>query len=687
MSKIAAPLQGLMDDQTPPASGITWRSLVTGTLGVLLVCGLTPFNEYVVDNTPMVGSYFPVALTFFFFILIVCINAPLHRLAPRMAIRSPELAVIMLMMLVACCIPTQGMMRAFLPTMVWPFYLGRGEPRFWETFLNLHLPGWLFPVQSLADGRTDPVVMDFYNRLPPGGAVPYNLWVRPIIGWGVFVGGMVLTLVSLAWLVREQWAVNERLPFPLAQLELALIEAPAPGKSLNSLFSSRLFWAAMTAVFVFESLAALNQYFPKYFPPIPRNYDLRNIMTQEPWTYISDSIKRNSIFFTFVGLTYFIQSKAAFSLWGVWFFMQLINMEFRVMGSEMPGGAWSDQHLGASLVFVLGVFLIGRQHWARVIRHTISGLSPSERKRGQPSYRAPFLLMLLGLATMIVWLLVVGAQWWVAGLIVSCALLSHFVTTRVVAETGLPIFRANIVPNPVVNHIPITSFTGRDIYFLGTTFMDVGAFTASQSSMNFSLHGLRVADVSGLTRTSKQRWGIAAVITWALVFGVIVCAISSLRCYYSYALTLDPLNPTMINQHCLEARPRAEVVNALNQWSDHRQASTTGYSTGVQVSIGVGVAAVLQASTWLFAWWPIQPVGYIVGTGQYMDWVWFSVMLGWLAKVIIVRFGGPRMFLQARPAFVGMIVGETMAGGIWLAINLILAAAGNPQIPVKLLPN
>ena len=69
-----------------------------------------------------------------------------------------------------------------------------------------------------------------------------------------------------------------------------------------------------------------------------------------------------------------------------------------------------------------------------------------------------------------------------------------------------------------------------------------------------------------------------------------------------------------------------------------------------------------------------------------MDWAWFSILIGWLAKLLILRFGGPTLYHRARPVFVGMIFGETVAGGIWLVINLLLSANGHAIIPAKFLP-
>ena len=67
---------------------ITWRSVILGTLAVVLVSGVTPYNDFVVANTFFIGSYLPVAVVLWFFVLIVLINAPLHRWAPHRALRS-----------------------------------------------------------------------------------------------------------------------------------------------------------------------------------------------------------------------------------------------------------------------------------------------------------------------------------------------------------------------------------------------------------------------------------------------------------------------------------------------------------------------------------------------------------------------------------------------------------------------
>src|SRR5439155_511516 len=75
-----------------------------------------------------------------------------------------------------------------------------------------------------------------------------------------------------------------------------------------------------------------------------------------------------------------------------------------------------------------------------------------------------------------------------------------------------------------------------------------------------------------------------------------------------------------------------------------------------------------------FTAWPLLPVGYVISTVYFADWAWYSVMLGWLAKVLILRFGGAKLYQLSKPLFIGLIVGEALAGGAWLVINMVLAS-------------
>jgi hypothetical protein len=81
-----------------------------------------------------------------------------------------------------------------------------------------------------------------------------------------------------------------------------------------------------------------------------------------------------------------------------------------------------------------------------------------------------------------------------------------------------------------------------------------------------------------------------------------------------------------------------------------------------------------------------MPVGYIVSMTWHAQIAWFSIFIGWLCKVLIVKYGGPRMFQAARPFFIGIIFGEALAAGFWLLVTMYLAHAGYDYQVVRFLP-
>jgi len=677
--------QGVIDEPlplaTPDRRAISWRSVSIGTLLVGLVCGITPYNDYVVANTMMVGGYLPVVLVILFFVLVVLINGLLHRYAPRRALATGELGVIMAMTLVSCGLPGQGMMRSLIPTLVSSFYQGSQNAAFWKTFTSMNLPHWLFPVTG-GDGRSSDVVQWFYNRVPRGQSPPYGAWVIPLIGWGVFMLSMCATFIALAAIITPQWAVNERLAFPIAQMQQALIEPPSPGRALNDLFRNPVFWIAVLLVATAHSMVTLRGYFPKYIPLIPLRYDLRNVFTEEPWIFFTDNIKTARVYFMFIGIAYFISSRVGFSLWSMYLVTELITVQQRMWKSEMAEPAWNDQHLGAAVALLGGVLWIGRQHWAKVIRQAFSR-KPDPRS---PSYRGPVFTAIAGPAIMTGWLLVVGVQLWVSVVIVAFILLAHVMVARIVAETGLSFIRILATPVQVFTNLPTSIFRANDVYF-SSVFQINGAHLSRESVLAFAMHGLRVnesvADHRGDSQKSQR--GLLMLMAWAAVFGFVVASASSLYCYYHYSLPLAEGNDAMLNQVALRDWPRDIIADPLNRFAEGRF-SPKPHNPWLQMGIGVGVTGVLQAATLRWAWWPFLPIGYLISTTWYIRLGWLSIFLGWLAKTLIVQYGGVQLYQKARPFFFGLIFGEALTAGLWALINLGMALAGMNYKVVQLLP-
>src|SRR5688572_18939650 len=90
---------------------VTWRSVLLGLLAVVIICGVTPYNDLALNNSFFVGNNLPLALVLLTFFFVIVVNGPLSRFAPRYAFSGGELCVAFAMGLVSCCLPASGLMR------------------------------------------------------------------------------------------------------------------------------------------------------------------------------------------------------------------------------------------------------------------------------------------------------------------------------------------------------------------------------------------------------------------------------------------------------------------------------------------------------------------------------------------------------------------------------------------------
>ena len=68
-------------------------------------------------------------------------------------------------------------------------------------------------------------------------------------------------------------------------------------------------------------------------------------------------------------------------------------------------------------------------------------------------------------------------------------------------------------------------------------------------------------------------------------------------------------------------------------------------------------------------WWPFHPVGFAISVGWLTSQIWLSALIAWLLKAIILHVGGGKLFQTLKPLFLGLILGNVVAGGVWFAID------------------
>ena len=698
---IAAPAPDLR-----PRRPVNLRSLAIGLIGVLYLSSLTAFNDNAVGNTQLVGNYLPVGVLLFLTVLLLAVNAPLRRLRPRLALSQGELAVALGMMLVACAVPGSGLMRYLFPSLNGLYSVAGEQFSRAEVLGRVQLPDWLLPgfgVESddVSRRAASPVVGYFQQRVPGVGdglwaklsAVPWSAWLLPAVTWGLLVALLFGATLCGAIIVRRQWVENERLAFPLAGVWLSLIEEPKAGRLLNATLGSRGFWLAALAVFALHSWNALGLYRPQEFPRLPLGFDFRgSLLSQPPLSWVHWATKHADVYFVMIGIAFFIQLKVGFSLWAIYLIMSAARVGIAGYGAQMTAQMEEDQSVGAFCAFAVAILWVGRRHWALVGRQMFRG-----RREGEPAGRyMPYAAAGWGLVAcaggLVILLTIAGMSPLPAAVVVLGTLLLFLVVARVVAETGLIFAQLRVPVSQAFLYAaltPLGKVRGFD-YFVAQWFHVPFGHDLRENLAPYATHALRVADGAAYSREhgpSAWRRTLPFVVSLVLALGVayVASTAATLTVHYNYAARLDKQAATPLDNHAQAGVPRNTIDN-VRDWTATEAVKDQGYSRGGHFAFGAGVTAALAFLRLRFEAWPLHPIGFLLVYTYPIHKIWFSLMLGWFAKALIVKFGGPPLMRSARPVFLGLIFGETAAAAFWLTASLARVSLGLPYEAVNLLP-
>ena len=211
----------------------------------------------------------------------------------------------------------------------------------------------------------------------------------------------------------------------------------------------------------------------------------------------------------------------------------------------------------------------------------------------------------------------------------------------------------------------------------------------------FSTHAIRVADETvvgersdeATERRSDGGFGFLISLACALAIAYVVSGAAMLYVEYNHAVSMDQTHIYPVNQWAVEGGVRSYEFYPTNNYLPPNHGQPEVHSRSAHFAFGFGVVTVLSFLRFRFAWWPLHPVGLLTAYGWPMKCIWFSIFIGWMLKVIIVRFGGMDLFRAARNFFIGLIIGEAGAAGFWLIVTLVLNAKGVSYKPIRLFPN
>jgi len=252
-----------------------------------------------------------------------------------------------------------------------------------------------------------------------------------------------------------------------------------------------------------------------------------------------------------------------------------------------------------------------------------------------------------------------GMNFLLALLIFLLFLVIAIVLTRFVAEGGLLFIQAPFRPTDM-----IATFCG--IGVLGPQNLIVLAYLERVSM--FDLRAFLMPSLMDTWRITDTMGIVKRRLLPALVAGMAVATITS----YVSLLTIAYRHGAVALEPWFAIASPQQPFQVL---ASYLKAPKPFEATHLEL-VGVGAAVMwfLFRMRSQFVWWPFHPIGYAMGPSWPMIQLWFSILAGWLLKLLILRFGGMRLFTRARPLFLGLVLGEFSVSGLWLVIGAVTGA-------------
>jgi hypothetical protein len=83
------------------------------------------------------------------------------------------------------------------------------------------------------------------------------------------------------------------------------------------------------------------------------------------------------------------------------------------------------------------------------------------------------------------------------------------------------------------------------------------------------------------------------------------------------------------------------------------------------IGFGFLFASLLMVMRFRFVWWQFHPIGYAIAADWTTGLIWLPLLIGWAGKTLLMRYLGPRVYRDALPLALGLILGEFAVGGFW----------------------
>jgi len=591
------------------------------------------------------GSCLPLFVTPIFILsLLTVTNIALNAVRPRWALTQVELVTVYIIVVICETLGGHDFVQNLFGTIGHAHWFATPENQWAELFFD-YLPSWLV----VSDHQS---LKLFYEGgasfLQPEASGPFLI---PLAAWAGVLLSLITAMLCINIFLEGHWIGEEKLAYPLIALPLHLTkQSPRPG----TFFRNPFVWAGFGVAALITIINGLNVLIPAI--PHLRYIKLTTAaFTEAPWTAFYRLYY--GIYPFAVALAFFIPSDLSFSCW--FFFLggqaQLIVAQLLGMLGAQPQGFpyLAQQGAGAWLALAVGALLVTHRHLARIWRllwANDSQCSDAEAKLYR--WAAVGLISSLGILVLLLSYAGMGVSL-VAGFLLIFYLLSIAIT-RVRASFGAPHEIYYINPQQIlVNIAGTTTFGARQLTALSTTYWFNRCYRCHP--MPFQLESLKMAEL-----TSIDLRAVLRTIVLATAAGILLSYWANLQIMFRAGAAGESVH--------FKSWVGSETYVRLAHWLQ----TMPGPNYPAILAIIAG-ASIFWGLRWLHfqTMLPVHPAGYALAVSFAMNYFWCSFLVGWLVKVLVLRYGGRATHVKAFSFFLGVLLGDYFVGSVWALIGSV----------------
>lgn len=487
------------------------------------------------------------------------------------------------------------------------------------------------------------------------GDIPWGIWARPLGNWASLILTTYLVLMTFNILIFRQWAHNEKIIYPLAELPATLGGGgEKESGAIPAIFRSGLFW---TGVSIGAVVIGWNEYLVRAVP------GLGAISLEWSWTpYIEGSVldglrpwTRFRVFFTLIGLTFLIPARISYSLWLfhvirmlqilllVWLGYGVCEESFANDGT-MVLNFITAQGGGALIVFAAVIVWKCRDYLFCAFRaRALEPLDASERAE----LKISSWLFMAGSAVLILLLHKgLGASLFYSLLYYFLIMIITIGLVRAVAEGGFLSYKCWFGPFHFVRSV----FGMNHAWSAPSLLAPLFAF----NSVLFMTYETCIAPAMANALKIRETFNLRRLAFMGVIIGGILCAFvvgPMTHIVMSYDWGADGMH------YWFYRGLPYYVFGTIRTMAMTNPVDTAG---GAWWMLGGGAAMVALLALRRHVFWIPHPIGLIMFVNPWMNSYWFSILLGWVFKVAVSKYGNKDTYARLRCLFIGLIVGEVL---------------------------